>query len=69
MLAVGIPSWEVSQIVPYVEGYQAGTFRETVQMDHGQGEHTSLLPLPKPFITGPCSFIGNGGCGPFSGPA
>ena len=30
---------------------------------------TSLLPLPKPLITGPRSLIGNGGSGPDSGPA
>lgn len=30
---------------------------------------TSLLPLPKPLITGPESFIGNGDLGPDSGPA
>jgi len=29
---------------------------------------TSLLPRPKPFTTGPRSFIGKGGCG-VSGPA
>jgi hypothetical protein len=30
---------------------------------------TSLLPLPKPLITGPESLIGNGASGPESGPA
>lgn len=30
--------------------------------------HTSLLPRPKPFMTGPRSFSGNGACG-VSGPA
>lgn len=30
---------------------------------------TSLLPLPKPLMTGPDSLIGNGGSGPPSGPA
>lgn len=34
-----------------------------------QIKHTSLLPLPKPFITLPPSLIGKGGSGPASGPA
>lgn len=32
-------------------------------------QHTSLLPLPNPLITGPSRRIGKGGSGPLSGPA
>lgn len=31
-------------------------------------KRTSLLPLPKPLITGPDRRIGKGSCGPESGP-
>ena len=37
--------------------------------DGREGVRTSLLPLPKPLITGPDSLIGNGDSGPESGPA
>ena len=36
---------------------------------HDQNRLTSLLPRPKPLITGPLSLIGNGDSGPLSGPA
>lgn len=38
-------------------------------LHRAQGVRTSLLPLPKPLTTGPCNLMGNGVCGPLSGPA
>jgi hypothetical protein len=39
-----------------------------IRLELGRLWCTSLLPRPKPFMTGPRSFSGNGGCG-CSGPA
>lgn len=42
--------------------------QEATSLYEGWSCHTSLLPRPKPLITGPRSFSGKGACG-VSGPA
>jgi hypothetical protein len=41
----------------------------TIDVGSGSNGHTSLLPRPKPLMTGPESLIGKGATGPESGPA
>ena len=64
MLAVGMPSWEESNVSTLQLHY--------VGLEVSWGEnwdtHTSLLPRPKPLITGPRRRSGYGACG-VSGPA
>src|SRR5689334_1656049 len=60
MLAVGMPSWR--GLVGCKES------QRWIELHEGWWCHTSLLPRPKPLITGPRSFSGKGACG-VSGPA